>query len=268
MKNNTFEMNNTAADSACSEAVSHTNDSTLVGTCLFTDGYDSFNLTEKLHKNEDGSFDLRVEMWSDGSYVTEYKWAVRHRENRLTAQQADDWMNRYAGRTIDYCRWYPLPNKTFIPIDDERIIAEEHPDMKYLRMYIAGPNLRFQAGDEPFFGDNIGHSTIWPTKEAVVESIIEAAGGDSAKLEINPEDIMVVIEDNDNYREDTSNGCYVYIAGSDELLAMIHKTLEDTPGGVSMNEVLLEWPYVTKDFILKTIPEWKEFEKENPRLGQ
>ena len=57
-RNDSLDANNVAADSSCNDAAKCTNGSILKGHCWFTDGYDSFDLTEDLYENEDGSFDL------------------------------------------------------------------------------------------------------------------------------------------------------------------------------------------------------------------
>ena len=266
MENSAYN-NNLTVSTSYNEANANNNDSTLKGTCTFKDGYQSFYLTETLYENSDGSYDLKVEICGDGAYVLEYNWAVRHKEIRLTKQQAEDWMNRYSEKTLYYDRLSRLPEKTFIPIDDEKKISEEYPNTKYLRVCISGIDLRFLIDDELFFGDFNGHSTIWPSKEAIVDGIREAAGGESVEFKINPEDIKVVVEDNDYYRQNTTNGFYLYIAGKEDLLTKIYEVMSSPLNGVSIEGEIIDGPFVTPSFMLKTIAEWEGYDRINPELA-
>ena len=67
--NDTLDANNVAADSSCNDAAKCTNGSILKGHCWFSDGYDSFDLTEDLYENSDGSFDLKAGLGADGNFT-------------------------------------------------------------------------------------------------------------------------------------------------------------------------------------------------------
>ncbi len=271
-RNDSLDANNVAADSSCNDAAKCTNGSILKGHCWFTDGYDSFDLTEDLYENEDGSFDIKLDMLADGSYQWEYWWAIRHRETRLTKEQAEDWMSRYAGKKIIYDNCIQDTEKSFKPIDDGKKFSEEHPDAKFLRMCLAGLAIHFAIDDEPFFGDYfISRCSIWPRKEDIIEIIEQAAGLrpwdiEHPEFEFNQENLTVITEDSDDYRFDTFRGCYVYIAADDELLEKLHGILKYPARLMNINGTLMNHPFVTNDYMLKTIPEWKEYEKEHPPL--